>query len=106
MDIHSKERFIENNDRVTNKGVSVIMPVVDKMIARKQYKDVFVELGIAIVFQGDFQGLLTEVGASRDWLFYHQYANNHIDCYLFNGLLDDGFIRMLDESVLGRIAIR
>ena len=106
MDIFSKERKFINRKRSSIYGVNIITPIVDKMIVNKEYKDVFIELGVAIVYQGDFRGLIIEAGGSMDWLFYHQYANNHIDCFNFDGELEDGFIRLLDEESLEKITLR
>lgn len=106
MDIHSREKPIKNPLRLTTKGFSLLAPMVDQMLKSELYESVPVRDVIAHSFTGDFPGLLTQLGATRDFLEFHRYANKDIDTSVFGGWLVDGTIIMLDETILDKIRVR
>lgn len=106
MHIHSKEKPVLNHSRLSVKGVNILMPMVDQMVKLSLYRAEYVKKVVCRSFAGDFKGLLTQAGATRDYLMFHEYANKHIDTRLFDGVIEDGIIYILNEDILDKIKIR
>lgn len=105
MNISSKEKTVDNRKRLLKENVVTIMAFVDVMLKSKSFKSIHTDPGIVSVFKGDFDGLLTRYGASKDFLMFHSIANKHCDTFSFPGCIEGSYIYLLDERYLSEIKV-